>query len=94
MDKQLIKKELIDYNRQFKKTMGTFSNFEIVYDYINFITSDLYLTKKLLPITTNLQKEAELLENNNIDINNVSIDISSPEGLNKMPIFKEQYSAW
>lgn len=94
MDKQLIKKELIDYNRQFKKMMGTFGSFEIVYDYINFITSNLYLDEKLLPIAATLQKEAENAKNSSINMEEVVIDISSPEGLNKMPVFKEQYSAW
>ncbi|MDD2375826.1 MAG: hypothetical protein PHD23_10795 [Eubacteriales bacterium] len=93
MDKKLIKKELIDYNRQFKQMMGTFDSFNIVYDYINFITSDLYLKEKLLPIANDLEKEAQSLEASNIDLDNFSIDLSSPEGVNQMPIFKDLYTA-
>ncbi len=93
MDKKLLKRELIDYNRQFKQMMGTFGSFEIVYDYINFITSDLYLAEKLLPTATILEKEAQNLEASNIDPDNFSFDISSPEGVSQMPIFKDLYLA-
>lgn len=92
MDKQLIKKELIDYNHSFKKFMGTFGSFEIVYNYINFITSDLYLKEKLLPIANDLEKEVQSLEASNVDMNNFSIDLSSPEGVSQMPIFKGLYT--
>lgn len=94
MDKKLLKQELLEKNRQFKQMMGTFSSFEIVYDYINLIISEKYLAKKLLPLMDILEKEQENFNNLSIDLDNFSIDISSENALEEMPIFKEQHKKW
>lgn len=88
----VIKEQLLDYNRQFKRMRGSFDSFKIVYDYLNFVTSDLYLAKLLLPLVENYEHEANTLEQ--IDMDSFSIDLAKPGGLAQMPIFKEQYQYW
>lgn len=94
MDKKLLKKELIDYNRDFKQMMGTFSSYETVFDYINLITSNRYLAEMIFPTVEGLQKEVNIFENNKIDFKNISFDSNDLTTYDNMPVFKEQFKSW
>lgn len=94
MDKIFIRNKLLDYNRQLKQMAGTFNSFEIVYDYINFITSDKYLSKLLLPMAMNLEEEVKILENDGIDLKDIKIDPSDLSSLDNVPIFKDSIRSW
>lgn len=90
-----IKDKLLDYNRQFKKFAGTFKSFEIVFDYINFLASEPYIVNTLNPIINYIEKESEILdEQTTEDLQNLVIDYSSPDGLTKIPIFKDKFKIW
>lgn len=90
-----IKDKLLDYNRQFKKLAGTFKSFEIVFDYMNFLASEPYIVKVLNPIIDYIEKESAILEKQGEDaLNNIVIDFTSPDGLTKIPIFKDKFKIW
>lgn len=95
MTTKQIKKELIDYNRQFKKNMGGFKSFEIVFDYINFLTSEPYIVNVLKPLIDYIDKESAILDKQSEDdFNNIVIDFTTPNGLTKIPIFKDKFKVW
>ena len=92
MDKEVVKEQLLDYNRQFKRKMGNFKSFEIVFDYINFLASEPYTVKVLTTLVDYIEKQGEILGDK--DLTNISLDLSKPDSLAKMPIFKREFKAW
>lgn len=94
MEKAFIRTKLLDYNRQLKQMAGTFNSFEIVYDYLNFITSDKYLAGLLLPMATNLEEEVKILDNNGLDLKDIKIDPTDLNSLDNIPIFKGSIQSW
>ncbi len=92
MDKQLIKERLLEYNREFKRTIGNFKSFEVVFDYINFLVSEPYLIELLAPLIDYIEAESQKLENE--DFKNIMIDFSVPDGLSAIPIFKDKFKIW
>jgi len=90
-----IKDKLLDYNRQFKKLAGTFKSFEIVFDYMNFLASEPYIVNALNPIIDYIEKQSAILDEQSEDaLNNIVIDFTSPDGLTKIPIFKDKFKIW
>lgn len=94
MDKKLLKQQLLDYNGQFKQMMGTFSSYETIFDYINFITSDHYLAEKILPITKVLEQESKFVETNKINFDNIIFDPTDSKTLDNIPVFKDLFKSW
>jgi len=94
MDKKILKQQLLDYNRDFKKMMGTFSSYETVFDYINLLTSNRYLAEMIFPTVEGLQKEVNFFENNKIDFENINFNSNDSKTFDNIPVFKEQFSSW
>ncbi len=95
MDKEKIKEQLLDYNRQFKRMSGTFKSFEIVFDYMSFLASEPYIVNILNPLIDYIEKESESLDKlATDDLQNLVIDYRSPDGLTKIPIFKDKFKIW
>lgn len=95
-----IKDQLIDFNRQFKKNSGHFKSFEIIFDYISFLKSELYLKELLDPLFAYVNKQLEIMKGTvknpkkNKEFDNISIDILNPSTLSGMPIFSQEFETW
>ena len=72
--------------------MGSFESFKIINVYVNLLISEPYTAGLLMPVVQNYENEANILEK--LDIQNFSLDMTKPEGLTQIPIFKEQYQHW
>jgi len=85
MDKEKIKEQLLDYNRQFKRMSGAFKSFEIVFDYMSFLASEPYIVNILNPLIDYIEKESNNLEQGVDSLENITIDLSTSDGLTKIP---------
>jgi hypothetical protein len=85
------KQKLLEYNYKFKQMMGTFDSYIIIFDYVDYICSDLYLAKLMLPVIANYEEEASSLENMSVEFN---FDLSQPNTFEKIPIFQEVFEIW
>ncbi len=45
MTKEAIKEQLRSFDRQFKRVMGYFESYNIIFNYINFLDSEPYIKK-------------------------------------------------
>lgn len=97
MTPEKIKNQLIAYNLEFKRMSGTFKSFEIVYDYVHFLTSEEYIKKLLSPILDYVDEQNDIVEDlaknkgENID-ELIMKNIKDPNDLDKIPVFQKIFT--
>jgi hypothetical protein len=92
MQKQQIRNQIKRYVEKFKEYSGTFKNFEVIFDYVNFIKKEPYLNKlfkdnlnysnkEIAKLKKILEENPEImkkLEDYSFDLKNVDKNPSSP----------------
>lgn len=95
MDKSFIKTQLLEFCNEFKKHAGTFYSYQIVHDYISFISSDKSIAMFLLPMIDNLGPEISSWKDSDLqELKNITITNDNLEGLKNIPYFKDVFSSW
>lgn len=95
MDKSFIKTQLLEFCNEFKKHAGTFYSYQIVYNYISFISSDKSIAIFLLPMVNRLEQEAESWKDSDLlELKNIQITADNLEGLKSIPYFKDVFRLW
>lgn len=95
MDKSFIKTQLLEFCNEFKKHAGTFYSYQIVHNYISFISSDKSIAIFLLPMVNALEPEVSSWNNSDISkLTNISITADNLEELKNIPYFKDVFSLW
>ena len=89
MSNDQIKNQLLYFNRQFKQNAGLFKSFEIVFDYINVLTSEPYIVEVLTPLFKYLEEQTKIPMNE--EIVNYSVDFSEANSFSKIPIFSQEF---
>lgn len=88
MEKQEIKKSLLQTNQEFKRMSGTFDSFIIIHRYINFLRLEPFTKELLNPIANRADNELEKLSKLNIDTSKLSVDLSNDKYLENIPSFQ------
>jgi len=95
-----IKDQLIDFNRQFKKNSGHFKSFEVIFDYISFLSSEPYLKDLLSPLFSYVNKQIGLMTEivkspeKSQAMDNISLDVLNPSNFSEMPVFNKEFNTW
>jgi hypothetical protein len=95
MDKSFIKTQLLEFCNEFKKHAGTFYSYQIVHNYISFISSDKSIAIFLLPMIDNLGPEIGSWKDSDLqELKDIQITADNLEGLKNIPYFKDVFSSW
>ncbi len=98
MTLERIKEKLNKFNLDFKKNAGLLASFIIIYDYIDFLKTELYLKEFLAPLFSYTKEQMNSL----IDIvqspekekafDEIEIDALKPETISQFPVFKTEFA--
>lgn len=95
MDKSFIKTQLLEFCNEFKKHAGTFYSYQIVHNYISFISSDKSIAIFLLPMVNALEPEISSWKDSDLqELKNIKITANNLEDLKNIPYFKDVFSSW
>mgnify|MGYP000904876741 CR=1 FL=1 len=95
MDKSFIKTQLLEFCNEFRKHAGTFYSYQIVHNYISFISSDKSIAIFLLPVVNSLEQEASSWKDDDIKkLENIIITEDNLDGLSDIPYFNDVFRLW
>lgn len=95
MDKSFIKTQLLEFCNEFRKHAGTFYSYQIVHNYISFISSDKSIAIFLLPVVNSLGQEASSWKDDDIKkLENIIITEDNLDGLSDIPYFNDVFRLW